>query len=387
MQSIAHASHRHSKQLVLLGAGHAHVHLLKTWAQNSSPDTKLTLVTPYARTFYSGMVPGFIAGHYTLGQCQIDVPPLVAASGAQWRQAFATGIDAKHRRVTLSDGESLAYDVLSVDTGADTSQQSIEAQMPGALAHAIFVRPLEDLALRWNTLCEVASVAHAPLVVVGGGAAGFELACALRKRFASAAVSLVTGANGLAKNYMPSTRQRIHQALAARSITVVADDCTGLTPTQVHLKSGQPIPSLQTWLVTGSRAPRWLSASGLQCDDHGYLAVNPYQQSCSHPEVFAAGDVATRMDHPHPRSGVYAVRAGPALARNVSIALCNLSNPPGAAVPLVPHDLPRHTLNLLSCGDQSAIASYGPWSVQGRWVWRWKDWIDRRFMRRYTLEP
>lgn len=320
-------------------------------------------------------------------QCEIDIPPLVTLSGARWFPQYASGINANEKRVHLSNGETLAYDVLSIDTGADTDHQALQTEMPGALEYGVFIRPLENLAQRWVQLKQSASRPGAPLVVVGGGAAGFELACALRARFDSAKITLITGAGGLAKNYPPATRARMLQALASRSIVLVADECARLTSSAVYTRSSGSVPSLQTWLATGSRAPSWLAGSGLQLDAQGYLAVNQYQQSCSHPEVFGAGDVASRMDHPHPRSGVFAVRAGPALARNLPLALEAMSRPAQPVAPLVPHLLPRYTLNLLSCGDKYAIASYGPWSAYGAWVWRCKDGIDRRFMRRYTPAP
>lgn len=371
--------------LVLLGAGHAHVHVLKAWARRPVPGASLTLVSPYPRSFYSGMVPGFIAGHYILGQCEIGVPPLVSLAGAQWQPHHATGIDTKQKRVMLSNGQSLAYDVLSIDTGADTDHHALQTQMPGALEHGVFVRPLEHLAQRWEEIAQSASAQEARLVVVGGGAAGFELACALRARFNSATISLVTGKAGLAKSYAMGTRRRMQAALAERLVQVFEDDCIGMDANTVFLASGREVPSTQTWLATGSRAPTWLRATALHLDAQGYLAVNQYQQSTSHSEVFGAGDVATRIDRAHPRSGVYAVRAGPALAVNLSIALRALQPNLVNAEPLVPHHLPRYTLNLLSCGNQTAIASYGSWSAQGAWIWLFKDAIDRRFMRRYAV--
>jgi len=132
-------------------------------------------------------------------------------------------------------------------------------------------------------------------------------------------------------------------------------------------------------LAIGTHAPPWLQGSGLALSDSGHVLVNAFQQSTSHPQVFAAGDVATRADVPHARSGVYAVRAGPPLAHNL-LAFHQRK-------PLKPHQPPTNTLNLLSCGTGHAIASYGPLSAQGAWAWRWKDRIDRGFIERYRIGP
>jgi NADH dehydrogenase FAD-containing subunit len=142
------------------------------------------------------------------------------------------------------------------------------------------------------------------------------------------------------------------------------------------LASGARLACDAPLLAIGAQAPAWLAGSGLALDDAGFLAVNACQQSLSHPHVFAAGDVASRLDAPHPRSGVHAVRAGPALLANLRAAL--------QAQPLVPYTPPARTLNLLACGARYAIASWGNWSFEGRWVWHWKDHIDRKFVARYA---
>ena len=130
-------------------------------------------------------------------------------------------------------------------------------------------------------------------------------------------------------------------------------------------------------LAIGTRAPDWLAGSGLALDAEGFIATAPTLQSLSHPEVFAAGDVASRPDAERPKSGVYAVRAGPPLARNLGQAI--------AGRPLQRYTPQRRSLNLLACGDRYAIASWGRWSFEGRWVWRWKDHIDRAFVAGYRV--
>lgn len=364
--------HQH---LVLLGAGHAHVHLLKAWAQRPPPNTSITLVSPYARAFYSGMVPGWLAGHYSMEQCEINVPALAHAAGVKWLSQHGAALDATAQRMTLQDGQTLDYDLISIDTGAGTDAATLEAQLPGSLAHGVKVRPLEDLARSWPTLMEQAQTAASPLTVIGGGAASFEIACALRHRWPGHAIRMVSGRCLPGRGYFPGVQSRITATLLRLKIEVLPVHCTELGPGTVVLDSIGQVPSGQTWVATGSAAPQWIQTSGLDLCENGFIALNAFQQSVSHPQVFAAGDVGTRQDHPHPRSGVYAVRAGPALATNLAAAL------QGRA--LTPHKLPPYTLNLLSCGDQSAIAAYGAWSTQGHWVWRWKDHIDRRFMRQY----
>ena len=125
--------------------------------------------------------------------------------------------------------------------------------------------------------------------------------------------------------------------------------------------------------ATGARALPWLARSDLACSHDGWVEVGDTHQSLSHPEVFAAGDCCTRLDPRFARSGVHAVHAGPVLAHNL------LAHARGEA--LRQYTPRRHSLYLIACGARWAIASWGRCSAQGRWVWRWKDWIDRRFIR------
>ena len=126
-------------------------------------------------------------------------------------------------------------------------------------------------------------------------------------------------------------------------------------------------------LTTGAAAQPWLQSSGLQCDERGFVLVHDTLQSLSHPEVFAAGDCASLQSGAVPRSGVYALRQGQALAESFRRLVQGQ-----AAAAYRPQ---RKALLLLSCGARYAIAQRGGWTAEGRWVWWWKDAIDRRWIR------
>jgi pyridine nucleotide-disulfide oxidoreductase family protein len=356
------------RRLVLLGGGHAQLAVLRRLAEQRPVNVETVLVTPSPRQVYSGMLPGWLAGHYTEAQCVIALAPLAAAAGVTLRLAAAVGLDAAARTVRLDDGGVLGYDVLSVNTGP--------AQDPtrwGA-AGVPTLRPIEDWLAR--TTRRLAEMPPRRVVVVGGGAAGFELALAWRHRLGAAAeVALVTGASGLLANYPAAVRRLGARALVERGVQCVAGAAREIAPHAVVTDDGRCWAADEVVLATGTVAPRWLQGSGLALAPDGGLATSPTLQSVSHPEVFAAGDVATRLDRPLPKSGVYAVRAGAALAENVLGRLAGSAPVPWAA--------PVRTLNLLSLGERSAIAAWGSLAVQGRWVWRWKDRIDRGFLQRH----
>lgn len=364
------------KRLVLLGGGHAHVHVLDAFAREPLAETELLLVTPYARQMYSGMVPGLVAGHYTLDDCVIPLAPLAARAGARLVEAAAVGFDAGASRVALSDGSALDFDAASLDTGPVMDHEA----MPGAAEHGLFVRPIEQFTRLLDPLLALAQLRELGIVVVGGGAAGVELALALAFRLGKRArVSLVTGGVAPLPTHPGATQRHVRHALARHGVMVLEDLCTEIADDHVQLGSGRQIVCDEALLAIGTSAPPWLRASGLALDERGFVATGATLQSVSHANVFAAGDVASRVDAPHPKSGVYAVRAGPPLAANLRRFV--------SGEELRAWQPQKRSLNLLACGERRAIASWGGWSLEGRWVWRWKDRIDRAFVARYSSSP
>ncbi len=386
-----------TKKLVLLGAGHAHVHVLAQLAQNRPADLDVTVVSPYPFQTYSGMTPGLVAGYYTEEECQIPLEPLVRAAGARWLPARCTGVVPAANTVQLAAASqatgsaevpaTLPYDLLSIDTGAVLDRERLAQDIPGAPEHALIVRPIEVFARLWPQVLALAQTRALSVAVIGAGAAGLELLFAaeqqLREKGHPARFTLVTGGAEVAANYPDGVRRRVLRQLQQRQITVLRETCVGIEMGALRLGSGATLVCDAPILAIGTHAPPWLQGdegtenSRLALSESGHVLVNAFQQSTSHPNVFAAGDVATRIDHPHPKSGVYAVRAGPPLAHNLLAAHANQ--------PLKPHHPPERTLNLLSCGAGHAIGSYGPLSWEGAWVWRWKDRIDRAFVEKYTL--
>lgn len=361
------------KHLLLLGGGHSHLAVLQALANAPWDGVRVTLVSPQRHQIYTGMLPGWVAGHYTLDECRIDLLPLAQAGGIELLQRSAVAIDAGARQVRLDDGRVLRYDVLSVDVGSVSPCYAVE----GAPEHALALRPLERLVAQWDRIAQAAVHGDA-VAVVGGGAGGVELAMALRHRLPPPVpVVLVSGDDGPVPAYPDGTRRRVRERLRQLGVETHEAGCTRIGAQRLWLSDGTVRPCGVALLAAGAAAPPWLQGCGLQLTQDGFIATGATLQSVSHPEVFAAGDVATRVDVSHPRSGVYAVRAGPPLARNLRAWLQGRT--------LQPYRPQRRSLNLLSCGERYAIASWGRWSWSGRWVWRWKDRIDRAFVRRHAV--
>jgi pyridine nucleotide-disulfide oxidoreductase family protein len=345
-------------RLLLVGAGHAHAAFLAAAAKAPLYGARITLVTPQATQLYSGMLPGVVAGHYRLQEAQFDVARLAERSFAELVVGEVRSLDPHRRAAILPDGRELHYDVASLNVGSLT-----DISVPGSAAHAIAVKPFE-LFLAGLSAASVARVA-----VVGGGAAGTELAMAIRHR--GAHVTLYSDRPA----FPPHLAARLAAELRRRGVDLrqgMSVSAVEAGPV-VHAGAAHQAFDLVVWTAGAAPMP-WLVRSGLALDDKGFVLVDAALRSVSHPEVFAVGDCATLRDAPHAKAGVYAVRQGQVLEANLRKVVQG-----GALEPYRPQ---KKALVLLSCGARYAIAGHGNWSAQGRWVWWWKNGIDRRWIKR-----
>jgi len=368
--------------IVLIGGGHAHVHVLAALGRHA--DLPVTLVSEKPQTPYSGMLPGVIAGLYAPEDAHIDLARLSAATGARYVVARAVGLDHANKRVLCADGESVPYDIASLNIGSRPSLAAID----GAREYGFAVKPIATFLEKFAQLRADCRRPDGPrrIVVVGGGAGGVELILSMRTRLRDEArqdgrdpeafsFTLVTD-----RDILPTHNVRVRAAfrrvLGERRIRlldhrrVAAVEAEGLV-----LDDSETISSDTTLLATQAGAPDWLSSTGLSLDDKGFVAVGPTLQSLNDAHVFAAGDCAALVETPREKAGVYAVREGPPLADNLArLARGEATRPwrPQA----------RH-LALISTGERYAIGSRGPLKFEGAWVWTLKEWIDRRWIGRF----
>lgn len=365
------------KCLVLLGGGHAHVHVLAQLAESPLAGWDVRLISPHRRQIYSGMLPGWIAGHYPIEACSIRLDALAQRAGAALHETAGLGLDLEAGTVQCADGDPVRFDALSIDTGPMPASQ----HLPGGAEHALPVRPIVQFIAAWPDLVDriLGQCRRFELVILGAGAAGVELAFAIQRRAAIEGwshlfLTLVSSDELPLPGAPAAARRHAVRLLAQRGIAWKSGSrASRIDAQRIHIDVGPPLPFDACIVSTGAAAPGWPAASGLATDARGFVRVNRSLQSTSHPRVFAAGDVAAYAD-PRPKSGVFAVRAGPLLGRNLR-AFCEGS-------PLAAWRPQGRALYLISTGDRHALATWGRWSWSGHWVWRWKDHIDRQFMRR-----
>ncbi len=205
------------KRLVLVGAGHAHVHVLRELGERRDPNCAVTVISPQPRLIYTGMVPGVIAGHYRLDECALDVAALAERAGAVFLRTEASLVSPGEQEVACADGTAVAYDVLSIDVGPKPSVGAAR----GVAEHAIVARPMENLLRGWGEVLARAREAKVKsLTMVGGGAAGVELALAMDHRLKrdlgaeSPHVRVITNTPALLEEFPEGARRRLRRSAA-----------------------------------------------------------------------------------------------------------------------------------------------------------------------------
>ncbi|MGQ9365765.1 selenide, water dikinase SelD [Azospirillum sp. ST 5-10] len=366
------------RDLVLVGGGHAHVQVLKRFGMTPEPGVRLTLIARDVETPYSGMLPGYVAGHYRHDDIHIDLLRLARFAGARLIHDEAVGLDRAAGRVLCRGRPPVRYDLLSLDIGSTPRADEV----PGAAEHAVPVKPVDRLAARWQALVAEAEAASRPLTVavVGGGAAGVELALAIGHRLGPRVRLALVTRGGLLERHNGRVRAALCRVLAARGVALHTDAAVvAVEAGALRLADGRRLAADRVLWTTQAGAAPWLADTGLALDADGFVRVDTTLRAVGEERVFAAGDVASMDGHPRDKAGVFAVRHGPPLAENLRRAL--------RGRPLRPFVPQTRFLGLIATGDRSAVASRGRLCAEGRWVWWWKDRIDRRFMRAFQDLP
>ena len=355
--------------IVLLGAGHAHVEVLRRFALRPERGVRLTLVAREPHTPYSGMLPGLLRGDYEFDTAHIDLAPLAAAAGARLILAEADGINLAARTVSLAGRPPIPFDLLSLDVGG-------VPQMPAGAG--IPVKPIGRFLDRLATLeCDLAEGAR--IAVIGGGAGGTELALALARRLRGRVRIALIAADAEPLTEAPQrARAIVKDALAEAGVELLCGvRAEALSGSRLTLSDGSLLDAAAALWATGVVGPGFLAASGLACDDAGCVRVGRDLRSISHPFVFATGDCASLIGAPRPKAGVWAVRAGIPLAANLRRTVRGRATRQWRPQ--------AQALVILGLGNGQALAWRNGIAVSGRLVWRWKDWIDRRWMRMYAM--
>lgn len=372
-------SRSESQNLVFLGGGHSHAIVLRRWQMHSLPNTRLTLLSDTEKAPYSGMLPAHVAGLYSYDQIHIDLPHLAQLAEAKFYQDKAIGLDLERKQILCLNRPPLPFDTVSIDIGSTPATFTV----PGAKDYAVPAKPVPVFLQHWEQFLQaVEATPNQPrtLAIVGGGAGGVELALNMQQRLQQnsdkVSIHVFQREPELLPRHGKWVRRHLQNLLSQRGVTFhLGETVSEVLPDKVTCESGFTLETDIVFWVTQASAPDWIEESGLATDERGFILVNQYLQSVSHPFVFAAGDIATIQDHPRPKAGVFAVRQGKPLFQNLQRTVLDK--------PLKPYRPQRFYLSLIGTGDQSAIASWGPLGFHSPLLWRWKDRIDRKFMAQF----
>ncbi len=394
--------------LVLIGGGHSHLAVIKHFAMNPIAGLRITVISRDIHTPYSGMMPGMIAGHYQPDEIHIDLQRLCEWAGIRLFHSTVNDIDLEQQSIECSNRPAVRYDWLSINVGSQPDLSTIRGannkETSGAgtgigIGIGIGVKPIDRFLAYLPTLeqqlkdkREQQPTASHTISVVGGGAASVEVVLALQYHFESQGISsqqlsdflqfeLVCGPDVLLATHNANVRKHFLAIFEERNIHLITQSKVtqaekSNTRTLLTLANGNShTTDTVIWAINAGSSP-WLKKTGLACNNKGFIDINQYLQSESHSNVFAAGDIAHFSTQPLPKSGVYAVRAGPKLAENLHRAI--------RQQPLKAYRPQRQFLSLLMTGDKQAIASRGTFSMAGRLMWHWKNRIDQRFVELYS---
>jgi pyridine nucleotide-disulfide oxidoreductase family protein len=408
------------QDLLLIGGGHSHAIVLKMFGTKPLPGVRLTLITDVSHAPYSGMLPGHVAGFYSYDECHIDLRSLAEFACCELVVDRAIAIDFNRSQVICQNRPPVNFDLLSIDIGSTPETLSV----PGAAKYAVPAKPVPEFLANWNQL--IAWRQNHPktplrIAIVGGGAGGVELALNMQVRLQKEEgrkkkeegrgkkeegreklleIHLFHSGAELMLGHNKRVRLRLQEILISRGIQLhlmekvsvvektakletapdsqyqIPDAPCPMPNYQIYCKSGLELECDRIFWVTQAAAANWIKESDLSTDAKGFIQVNEFLQSISHPNVFAAGDIAEMVNYPRPKAGVFAVRQGKPLFENLQQFLLEKS-----LKPFVPQ---QQYLSLIGTGNKSAIASRGFLMWESVLLWYWKDWIDRQFMKKFS---
>ena len=364
------------RRLVLVGAGHAHLTTIAQLESIIEAGAEVTVLSLGSYQYYSGMGPGLFSGRYTPGQVRFNVRRFSERHGAKFVESEVTSIHPRERRIILIDGSFIPYDVISFNIGS-----VIDPSAAGLVA-CDSLQPVKPVERLFDARCRIGAMLDqgtVRLAVVGGGAAGIEMAAngaALgRSAQNSIAVTLVTNRRIL-RGFPDHVRRKSLRKLDRLGVRVVENDpVQRCTEGSMILESGEEIGYDFGLLATGTRPPNLFARSGLKLGVSGGLLVGSQLNTEDYPEIFGGGDCVDFAPRALEKVGVFAVRQNPILYNNLKESILG--------GPLINFEPQRHYHLILNFGDGTGLSHRAPFTLRGPLAFILKDKIDSGFMRKF----
>lgn len=361
------------KRLVLVGGGHAHIHSLKHADLFARQGAEVVLIGPDQFHYYSGMGPGMLSRIYKPEQVRFNIKAMIESRGGVFKRGRVTSIDAKNRLLILEGEERIDYDLVSFNIGSHVPVHLIS----GAAREAFPVKPIENLERVRKTVLDRIRKEKLRILLIGGGAAGVELAGNIWRLFqdhhGQAEIILANSKERLLHDLPEKASRLAENSLSQREIRIIPNfQAASMSQGIARSKSGEEIPYDIAVLTTGILPPSIFFNSRLETSKDGGLLVNRYLQSIKYPEIFGGGDCISFQPRPLDRVGVYAVREAPILFHNLLASLVGKS--------LKPFRPQKKYLLIFNMGDDTGILVKGSFVWKSKLAFKLKDYIDTGFM-------
>lgn len=365
------------KHLVVVGAGHAHLTVLKNLEEFRASGHRVTVVSASSWHYYSGMGPGMLSGIYRPAEIRFNVRKMSEDRGAAFVEDNVVKIRPGEKKIDLQSGDELSFDVLSLNTGSYVP--AVEA-MP--TDESIFtVKPIEKLLLARRRILEDLKDKDLAITVVGGGPTGVEVAGNLerlaRNESSRCRITLVAGTR-LLSEFKSSVRAHALKSLTSRHIQVIEGArVSAIKDRRAEISNGDVLETDYVFMAVGVKPSPLFADSELPTGPDGGLLVNKFLQSVDYPEMFGGGDCICFEPQSLAKVGVYAVRQNPILLHNL-LGMLN----GGELREFVPQG---NFLLALNMGDGTAVVRWHSLVWGGPLGFILKNYIDRKFMKAFQV--
>ena len=364
-----------TKQLVLIGGGHANVQVLKKLCMNSIKGLHTILISEHFEAIYSGMTPGFIHEDFSKEEISIDLQRLCFNAGATFVKDKVIKLDTIHKELQLQNFPAINYDLLSINSGSISDTKNIKIENS---SKCFFVKPISSLVKNLSQIDHIVKNNKNKITIIGGGVASYELAFSLKRRYESPLEISILGKKILEeKNLNKKTKIDLKRIAENLNIREYLGEVISISEKYLILNNGDKIDYDLSLISTGASIESWLSESNLTKDEKGFIKVNDNLISINDKNIFVTGDASSLENKPKPKSGVMAVRQGEILKENIFLKLIGKN--------LIKFKPQKNWLYLIGTYKNYALLNYFNLSFHSRWCWRLKVWIDKNFINNFKF--
>ena len=364
-----------TKQLVLIGGGHANVQVLKKLSMNRIKGLHTILISEHYEATYSGMTPGYLHKDFSKEEISIDLQRLCFNAGATFIKDKVVKIETNSQKLELQSFPLIDYDLLSINTGSISNVKKINIDTS---SKCFSVKPIGSLVKNMKQIDQIIKNKKSKIAIIGGGIASYELAFSLIRRYENSLEITILGKNLLnEKNLNQRTKNYLRVIAKNLNIKEYLGEVVSISETYLTLKNGKTIDCNFSLLSTGANIEKWLLESELKKDESGFIAVDEYLLSTNYKNIFVTGDACSIENHIRAKSGVMAVRQGEILKENIFLKLIGKT--------LIKYRPQKNWLYLIGTYKEHALLNYFFLSFHGRWCWKLKVWIDKNFINKFKF--